>query len=146
MEIVSKPVLTPTPGYNGVMNSSKKVIILCEKSSDGEEMKRQFLADSHLEVQISANEEEVIQSLNKGKEQIYALILILDELEMQTINNFGRHLYLSTKNPDLNFMAVIKNARHFDFEVFFFNFPLVTLDFSEVNTLPSRLSNLKKVA
>lgn len=128
------------------MKKTKKLIILSEKTKDGEDLRGLFLENSKLDVLILNSEEEVLDSLHKEKEQIYALILIMDELEILTINNFGRHLHLASKNPDLNFLAVIKNTKKLDFEVFFYNFPLITVDFTDVQSLPERMNGLKSVA
>ena len=128
------------------MSRNKKIVILCEAIEDGEVLKRHYFSDSNLEVKITTNEEITLDYLSKAKREVYALILLLNEVEMQAINNFGRNLYLSAQNPDLNFVAVIKEMKKLDFEIFFYNFPLIMVDYAEVHTLPDRLNALKKVA
>lgn len=132
--------------YNKAMDGTKKVIILSKSTAEAEELSNQFSANTKLEIKVVCSEEEVLACLQQSREEVSALILILNELEMHTINNFGRHLHLSAKNPDFNFIAVLKNIRQLDFAVYFFSFPLITLGYGEVHTLPDRLSCLKQVA
>lgn len=130
--------------YNGFMG--KKIVILCETIAEGEELQRLHFSNSDLTVKITTNDKIVLNYLSKERGDIYALVLFLNELELQTINDLGRNLYLSAQNPDLNFVAVIRTMKKLDFEVFFYNFPLITVDFAEVHTLPDRLNALKQVA
>lgn len=130
--------------YYVSMDGTKKILILSDNMNDGQELVKKFKAGTDLEVVVSANPEELIANLYKIKNNVFAVILILDEVELGTIVGFGRHLYLSANNPDLKFLAAVKGTRRLDFEVFFFNFPLITIDYADVNTLPLKLMDLKQ--
>lgn len=124
----------------------KKIIILCEQVEDGENFLRSNLNFCRLEIKMITNEEIALEFLAKEKDEVHTFILLLDEFEVQSINHFGRHLCLATKNPEVNFIAAAKAINSLDFEVFFYHFPLTKVDVTDAEHLSEGIFDLKRVS